>query len=81
MESKKLKDPGVLKPKKFKEQGQAQKSSARFVWNKPLHGWEIEGLDFLAAAKYWIQPLPGNVSSTQGSLKPYIAKKSRGWIS
>ena len=71
----------MLKPKKFKEQGQAQKSSARFVWNNPLHGWEIEGLDFLAAAKYWIQPLPGNVSSTQGSYKPlHVDFLAKYWL-
>ena len=45
MESKKLRGPGMFKPKKTKEQGQAQKSSSR---SGKTNKKEIEGLDFFA---------------------------------
>ena len=39
---------------------------------KRLHDKEIEGLDFLVM--YWVESLPGDVASTQGSYKPLRAQ-------
>ena len=45
---------------------------------KPLHGEEIEGLDFLAM--YRTQPLPSPLHKALYTLI-YMVKKLRGWIS